>query len=120
MTIDKNTPYGDIDISLEAISLIAGNAASECYGVVGLADRRVSDIIEAIQQLLKREEYRRGIRVKKTNKGFEVDVFIIVAYGVKITEVVSEVQKKVKYDLVRTFDLNFLAVNVYVQGLKEI
>jgi uncharacterized alkaline shock family protein YloU len=42
------------------------------------------------------------------------------AYGVKITEVVSEVQKKVRYVLQKSLDLNFSAINVYVAGTKEV
>jgi len=30
------------------------------------------------------------------------------------------VQKKIKYVLEKTFDLNFKAINVYVQSLKSI
>ena len=45
-------------------------------------------------------------------------MYIIVAYGVKITEVVSEVQKKVRYVLKKDLDVNFKAINVYVQDTK--
>jgi len=120
MTVDKNTPLGDIDISLNAISLIAGNATVECYGVVGLTDRNTSNIFDALEKLLKPDNFSNGVRVRKTSKGFEVDLFIVVAFGVKITEVVSEVQKKVMYDLNNIFGIKFRAVNVFVQALKEI
>lgn len=119
MTIDKNTPYGGIDISLNAIALIAGNATVECYGVVGITDRTATNIFDAIEKMLNPESFSRGVRVRKTNKGYEVDLFIVVAFGVKITEVVGEVQKKVMYDLNKTFGIKFKAVNVYVQALKE-
>lgn len=118
MTIDKATPYGDINISIEAIATIAGNAAIECYGVVGLASK--SSIRENIAELLKVDSYSKGIHVLKTKDAYEVDVYVVVAYGLKITEVVSQVQKKVKYVLEKTFDLNFKAINVYVQSLKTI
>jgi uncharacterized alkaline shock family protein YloU len=52
-------------------------------------------------------------------KGYEIDVFLLCAYGVKLPEVCSEVQKKVKYDLEKTFGMKFAAVNVYVQDIKE-
>lgn len=118
MTIDKSTPYGDINISTEAIASIAGNAATECYGVVGLSSK--SSIRENIAELLKSDSYAKGIHVVKIKEVYEVNVYIVVAYGLKITEIVSEVQKKVKYVLEKTFDLNFKAINVYVQSLKSI
>ena len=118
MTIDKSTPYGDINISTEAIATIAGNAAIECYGVVGLASK--SSIRENIAELLKSDSYAKGVQVIKSKDAYEVDVYIVVAYGVKITETVSQVQKRIKYVLEKTFDLNFKAINVYVQSLKTI
>lgn len=118
MTIDKQTPYGGINISMEAIGAIAGSAAMECYGVVGLSSK--NSIRENINDLLKRESYYKGVSPRKTKDGFAVDIYIIVAYGVKITEVVAEVQKRVKYVLEKTFDIKFKSINVYVQGLKNL
>jgi uncharacterized alkaline shock family protein YloU len=37
-----------------------------------------------------------------------------------VTEIVGEVQKKVKYDLELKFSMKFAAVNVYVQSLKTL
>ena len=121
MTVDKNTPLGDIDISLNAISLIAGNATVECYGVVGLTDRNArTSLLEQIERILKADSYSKGVRVRKTSRGYEVDLYIIVAFGVKITEVVSEVQKKVMYDLNKILEIKFKAVNVFVHALKNL
>jgi uncharacterized alkaline shock family protein YloU len=104
---------------MEAIASVAGGAASECYGVLGLASK--NSLRENINELLKKEDYIKGIYASKSKKsGYEVDVYLIVAYGVKITEVVSEVQKKVKYVLEKTFQIPFNSVNVYVQDVKDI
>ncbi len=118
MVIDKQTPYGGINISMEAIGTVAGAAATECYGVVGMSSK--NSLRENINELLKAENYYKGVNPRKTKDGYEVDIYIIVAYGVKITEVVAEVQKKVKYVLEKTFDIKFKAINVYVQGLKNL
>jgi uncharacterized alkaline shock family protein YloU len=118
MVVGKPTPYGGINISMEAIASVAGEAASECYGVVGLVSKK--SIRENINELLKKDDYIKGIYCRKKKEQYEVDVYIIVAYGVKITEVVSEVQKKVEYVLERTFEVTFLKVNVFVQDIQEI
>lgn len=117
MVIDKTTPYGDITISPNAIASIAGNAALECYGVAGLSGK--NSLRDNIEELLKADNYSKGVIVRKSKDTYEVDVYIVVAYGIKITEVLSEVQKKVKYVLEKTFDMKFKAVNIYVQALKE-
>ncbi|MFA5235926.1 MAG: Asp23/Gls24 family envelope stress response protein [Bacilli bacterium] len=118
MDIDKQTKYGSVNISMEAIGSMAGAAALECYGVVGLSSK--NSLRENIANLLKEDAYYQGVLPKKDKDEYSVDVYIIVAYGVKITEVVSEVQKKVKYVLEKTFGIKFKAVNVFVQGLKTI
>lgn len=117
MALDKINKYGGIQISLEAIAGVAGAAAMECYGVIGLASK--NSLRENISELLKEENFHKGVFPVKDNKEkYSVNLYIIVAYGVKITEVVSEVQKKVKFVLEKTFDIPFKAVNVFVQALK--
>lgn len=116
MVIDKQTPFGGINISMDAIASVAGSAALECYGVVGMSSK--NSIRENINDLLKKENFAKGVLAKKNREGYEVDIYIIVAYGLKITEIVAEVQKKVKYVLEKTFDIKFKAINVYVQGIK--
>jgi len=120
MGIDKTTPLGAIKISIEAIANVAGEAASSCYGVVGLADKKT--LAQGLVALLKPQDYVKGVYCHhhRKNKGYEVDIYIVAAYGVKITEVLSEVQKRIRYELEKTFDIPFEYVNVFVQGVKEI
>ena len=61
----------------------------------------------------------KGVGICKTKKGYEISVYIFGVYGVKLSEVLSEVQKRVKYELQKTFGIPLAAVNVYVQDVKE-
>ena len=97
MTIEKKNDRGNVSISMEAIASIAGNAATECYGVVGMMPK--TGLRASIAELLRMENYKKGVFAKETKTGIEVEMYVMVAYGLKITEVVSEVQKKVKYVL---------------------
>ncbi len=118
MVIDKSTPYGGIEVSIEAVAQVAGEAATSCYGVTGLAPK--NSLRENINELLN-TDFKRGVYCRHAKKGgYEVDIYIYVAYGVKITEVASEVQKKVRYDLETTFKMPFKQVNVIVVDIKEI
>lgn len=118
MSIDKKTNYGKIDISLDAIASIAGNAAMNCYGVVDLGSKK--SLKDDLRVFLGTEKYTQGIVAKKDKGKYIVNIYIIVIYGVKVNEVVSEVQNQVKYVLEKTFDLKFSSINVYVQGIKRI
>lgn len=118
MSIERVTSYGNINISQEAIATLAGGIVSECYGVVGMASQKL--LKDGWAELLKKENYSRGVVVKKTEKGMELDLYIVIGFGVKVSEVVSEVQKKVKYVLEKTLEQDLAAVNVYVQGVRVI
>ncbi len=117
MNINQKNEYGSIDISMETIASVAGRAATECYGVIGLTSK--GSLSHAISELLNIEDYVKGVYAHKSKKGYEVDLYLVCANGVKLPEILSEVQKKVKYDLERTFEMKFAAVNVFVQDIRE-
>lgn len=58
--------------------------------------------------------------VTDKDTGIMIDVYIIVGYGMKISEIVFEVQKKVKYVLETSLDVEVDSINVYVQGVSVI
>ena len=116
MSITKSTQYGNINISMDAVAALAGGVVTECYGVVGMASQKI--LKDGIAELLKKENYTKGIVVRNTDGGLELHMYIIVSHGVKISEVVREVQQRVKYMLEKTLELDFRQVNVYVQDVK--
>ena len=101
---------------MDAVAALAGGVVTECYGVVGMASQKI--LKDGIAELLKKENYTKGIVVRNTDEGLELDMYIIVSHGVKISEVVREVQQRVKYMLEKTLELDFRQVNVYVQDVK--
>ncbi len=117
MSVTRNTRFGDINISKDAITSLAGGVVSECYGVVGMASQKM--LKDGLAELLKKDNYSKGVIVREED-GLTLDLYIIVSHGVKISEVVFEVQKKVKYVLEQSLELEVNAVNVYVQGVKVI
>lgn len=116
MSISRSTQYGNINISMDAVASLAGGVVTECYGVVGMASQKF--VKDGIAELLKKENYTKGIVVRQENGGLELDLFIIVSHGVKISEVVHEVQERVKYMLEKSLELEFNKVNVFVQDVK--
>ncbi len=122
MAAIKETKYGEIKISEEAIAQVAGDAATSCYGVMGLtASSTLGEVItEGMNRLLNNTDYIKGVYCHKTKSGYQVDVYLVIAYGVKITEVIGEVQKKIAYDLKTAFSISDWKVNVFVQDVQEI
>lgn len=116
MATAKNTKYGKIDVSIEAIAAVAGESATSCYGVVGIAPR--SSLHSVIAEILKKESFAKGVIVSKEKNSYSINLYLVIARDVKITEVLSEVQKKVKYDLEKTFSLKIKSLNVFASDIK--
>ena len=118
MAIEQINEYGKINVSNEAIAMLAGGVVTECYGVVGMASQQFFK--DGLAELLKGENFAKGVVVRNSDSGFDLDLYIVVSYNVKISEVVLEVQKKAKYMLEKTLQQKFNSINVYVQGIKVI
>jgi uncharacterized alkaline shock family protein YloU len=116
MSIELKTKYGQIEISNEVIATIAGGAAVDCYGIVGMASK--NQIKDGISEILRRENFSRGVIVRQENDEVHIDMYIIVSYGTKISEVAHNVQTKVKYTLDQILGLSVDSVNIYVQGVR--
>lgn len=111
---EKETPMGMIDISKTAVSTIASQAINQCYGVVGMANK---NLVNGIANLLSRDS-RRGIDVQIEAEQIDIDVYVIVEYGVNIRTVAESIQHTVKFHVEKSLGLPVEAVNVYVQGLR--
>ena len=114
----SSNKIGNINITSEAIASLTGEIVSECYGVVGMASKHL--LRDGIAVLLRKENYSKGVIVRQSKEGVELDLYLVICHGVRINEVAVEVQKKVKYELEKMFDINFSAINIYVQGIKVI
>ncbi len=113
-TNKRNSTKVDID-KKEMITFI-GDIVSSCYGVVGLAN--VFSVQSAISYL-KREKYQGGIEVSEDINGhYVVNVYLVLAYGLKITEIINEVSKRLFYFLKKHYGDIFKSINVYIEDLK--
>ncbi len=105
-----------VDINRKELITFVGDIVSACYGVVGLAD--VLTVNSAIS-FLKGEKYQSGIDVLEDINGrYIVNVYLVLAYGLKITEIINEVSKRLFYFLKKHYGDVFKSINVYVEDLK--
>lgn len=118
MTLEITNEYGSIDISNDVIATLAGGAAVECYGIVGMASKH--QVRDGIAEILGRDNYAKGVIVSQNEGVLDVDMYIIVSYGTKISEIANNVQSAVKYTLEQSLNLKFNAVNIYIQGVRVI
>jgi uncharacterized alkaline shock family protein YloU len=57
--------------------------------------------------------------VVEVEGGLAIDLFVIVQYGMRISEVAHNLQETVKFEVERAVNVPVVEVNVNVQGVKE-
>ncbi|MFB1049613.1 Asp23/Gls24 family envelope stress response protein [Paraliobacillus sp. JSM ZJ581] len=116
MAIELKTKDGQVTITNEVVATVAGGAAIECYGIVGMASK--NQLKDGIAEILRKENFAKGVVVRQEEELISIDMYIIVSYGTKISEVAHNVQSQVKYTLEKTLGLSMHSVNVFIQGVR--
>lgn len=106
---------GDINIANDVLADMAGYAALECYGIVGMASPSLRD---GVAQLLSRDKLRKGVVIASDGEGVTVDLYVVIEHGTNLSEVSHNLSERVEYVLTSMADVKVLSVNVHVQGIK--
>ena len=77
-----------------------------------------NQVKDGLTEILRKENFTRGVIVRQREEEVHIDMYIIVSYGTKISEIAHNVQSKVKYTLDKTVGLAVDSVNIYVQGVR--
>ena len=94
MDFKFNTDLGLVTVNEDVLVRVAGYATLDCYGIVGMASKRSTD---GIVQLMGRENLGRGVRVRQSGDKVDVDLFIIVEYGISISAVAASIVRSVAF-----------------------
>ncbi|MBR1867154.1 MAG: Asp23/Gls24 family envelope stress response protein [Clostridia bacterium] len=115
MPVTTSNIYGKISVSDEAIAKVAAHAALECYGIVELVSRKLSD---SISQLLKKDPYGKGVKVVTVSDRIYIDIFVVIKFGVSISAVADSLKNAVKYKVEQFTGMIVDTVNVNITGVK--
>jgi uncharacterized alkaline shock family protein YloU len=110
----EKTTLGSIHIAPHAVARIAYHASLQSYGVVGLAPKSLA---EGLAATITREPAR-GIDVHFDGEKLDIDIYVIVEYGTRISSVAQSVANAVRYQVEKTIGLHVNNINVHVQGLR--
>lgn len=116
MSSDSISP-GKIEIAPAAIASLASQAVLQCYGVVGLAAKSLKNGIAEL--LHPRESHRRGVEVQVHDGQITIDLFVVLEFGTRISEVARNIQESVKYNVEKALGSPVAEVNVHILGLRE-
>ena len=106
---------GEITVSNAVFSNIAGMAATNCYGVKGMAFRSMTD---GLVHLLRREAMSKGISVTyHEDNTISIELHIIVENGVNLPAVCKAIIVRLRYDVTRTTGVTVRSVHVCVDSM---
>ena len=106
---------GYIDITRKAIADIAGNAAMECYGLVGMAHKRGKD---GLIEILSGDQANKGVGVIIEDDRLVIDLYVIVEYAIKISVVAENIISNVKYRVEKETSLKVKRISVNVVSVR--
>ena len=110
---DQGMDLGSVRIADEVIASIAGIAAVDVTGVVGMS----SGLIGGMAEMMGKKNPAKGVKVQVGAREVAVDLYILVEYGLRIPDVALQVQEKVKEAVETATGLSVIEVNVHVQGV---
>ena len=106
---------GSISISTEVFTNIAGDAATRCFGVKGMAGKAKES---GIYQLLRRESMSKGVMVSfNEDNTASIDLHIVVEHGVNLATIGESIISEVTYKVSEATGVTVRDVNVYIDTM---
>ena len=113
--IQLNSEQGAVTISSAVFSNITGMAATNCFGVKGMAYRSMTD---GLVHLLRREAMSKGVNViYNEDESISIELHIIVENGVNIPAVCRSIMNEVRYVVNKNTGAEVRAVDVFVDSM---
>ncbi len=113
--IRHDNENGSVNVTAGVYTDIAGTAASNCFGVKGMAARSVSD---GVYHLLRKESMSKGVKVDFHEDGsISIDLHIMVDNGVNLGAVGASIISEVRYVVNKCTGTQVRAVNVYIDSI---
>ena len=113
--ISHENENGTVSVSTNVYTDIAGTAATNCFGVKGMAARSVKD---GVYRLLRKESASKGVKVEfHEDNTISIDLHIMVDHGVNLNAVGSSIISEVRYVVESTTGTKIRKVNVFIDSV---
>jgi uncharacterized alkaline shock family protein YloU len=112
--VERDPVGGTLTITDGVISDLIGYAALETFGVVGMAAPSLPD---GIAKILPTRALWRGVTFAKTDAGLNVDMYVVVEYGVNLTTVAKNLVDRVRFVVENYTDLTIADISIHIQGV---
>ncbi len=106
---------GMISITSEVFTNIAGEAATNCFGVKGMGARSKTD---GLVHLLRRESMSKGVSVHFNEDGsISISLHIVVDHGVNLRVLAMSIMSEVSYKVSTATGVPVKDVDVYIDSM---
>ena len=113
--IRQQTDLGEIKVGNNVYTNIAGNAATKCFGVKGMAMRSVSD---GLVHLLRRESMGKGVLVRTNDDdSISIELHIVIDQGVNIPALGASIVSEVRYIVSKQTETKVRDVDVVIDSI---
>ena len=113
--VKTENELGTISISNDVFTYIAGDAATNCFGVKGMAGRsKDSNFV----QLLRRDSMSKGVFVSfGNNNDISIELHIVVDHGVNLVALGESIIGEVSYKVSNATGVPVTSVDIYVDSM---
>ena len=115
--ISYETMTGTVTLSNEYLSKLIGHAVTSCFGVAGMAPSTQKQRL--FSAFSKNDPINKGVMVSGNSDRLDVEIHIVVTYGMNINAIVQSIVHKVRYTVKETTGIDVKKVTVKVDGIKE-
>ena len=101
MLREFKTDLGMVDVARDVLATYIGLSATNCFAT-----------------LLGRDSVSRGVEIAEKDDSLQVNVYIIVGYGTKISEIANNVMHRIQYNVREYLGIQLDNINIIVQGVR--
>lgn len=113
------TELGKVVITEDIIATIAGYAAAENYGIVGMSAKTTGD---SLWKFMGGDNQKRGVKVStlydEDENTVDIDLYVTLTYGASLPVVAQNVITNVRYRVNEMTGLNVNNVNIHVEAIQ--
>ena len=111
------TRIGSVGFTENFLGRLIGHAVNSCFGVVGMMPSTNRQKIFGL--VSKEQALDTGIKVTGSADQIDVEIHIMVSYGMNINAIAASITEKIRYVVKEATGIDVNKVNVKVDGIKE-
>lgn len=115
MSVKTINKFGKLSITDNAIAMVASHVAGDCYGVVSLVSRKLTD---SIAEFFGKKAFAKGVKVVSIKNKINIEIYAVLKDGINTDAVCDSIKSAVKYNVETFTGMRVDDILVYVVGVR--